>query len=524
MAKLTGDEIVLQNHIRIYRQQGGPGADRPLLYAGKSTQYLMIDGVNRAIRGSVTPVNVPDPNRRKAFRTVARSQEAPEYSTFDLTVLQKHGSLPFSLSDLSCEQNFYLSVGACKDPSDFLRGWSGMFYIFSGALPGESVDMGALTGWDSDDQIEHQIPFTADTIYGVGKMSFGEKAGPQIDREVIDLVYGSNLDCGDCGPEDNGTKRVYMLTKSSGAGSPGLPGKVVYTVDGWTSFGEATITGIGANVDPTAIDIVGDKLIILVNAEDAYYYATINAITGVPGAFTKVTSGFVAAGSPNDLYVLDNNNIFIVGDAGYIYKLSLVGDAVSVLSAGTVTTQVLNRISGDGEDTIVIVGFAATVITSLNRGATFATTITSPGSPGVGTNSLQALAVIDDQRYWVGSSQGYLFYTITSGETWVQSRFSGDQAGVIYDIIFPTREVGFISHSTATPTARIFATWNGGNSWTNESPRIQNLATFNRATRIAAPNMQDINGMTLAANTLAIGGLSGGGTDGIALLGAAAIL
>lgn len=521
MAKLTGDEIVLQNHVRIYRQAGGPGPDRPLTYAGKSTQYLMIDGVNSAIRGSVTPINVPDPNRRRAFRTVGRSEEAPEFSTFDLTALQKHGSLPFSLSDLTCEQNFYLSVGACKNPSDFLRGWSDMVYVFSGALPGESVDMGALTGWDSDDQIEHQIPFTADAIYGIGKMSFGEKAGPQIDREVVDLVYGSNLDCGDCGPQDDGTKRLYMLTKASGAGSPGLPSEIVYTTDGWLTFGEATITGIGANVDATAIDIVGDKLIVLVNAEDAYYWSTINAVTGVPGAFSKVTSGFVAAGSPNDLYVLDTNNVFIVGDAGYIYKLSQVGDAVSVLSAGTVTTQVLNRISGDGEDTIVIVGFAATVITSLNRGATFATTTASPAT---GTNSLQALAVVDALRYWVGSSQGYLYRTTDGGETWVQERFSGDQAGVIYDLIAVNRETLYFSHSTATPTARIFSTWNGGESWTNESPRILNMPTFNRATRLAVPNIDSTNGMTIASNTLAIGGLSGGGTDGIALLGVATIL
>lgn len=522
MPKLSGDEIVTQGHIRIFRQPGGPGPERPLLYAGKQTQYLMVGGVNRAIRGSVSPIFVPDPSNRKRFRLVGRTEEAEEFSSFDLTALQKHGSIPFSLADLTCEQNVYLSVGACKDPSDFLRGWADMYYIFSGALATDNVDMGDLTGWDSDDQVEHQISYTVDAIYGVGKLSFGEKAGPQIDREAIDVVYGSNIECGDCGPADDGTKRIYWLVTASGAGSPGLPGEIVYTVDGAATFAEATITGLGANAAPTAIDIVGDKLIVLVNSEDAYYWSTINAATGVPGAFTKVTSGFVAAGSPNDLYVLDSNNVFIVGDAGYIYKLAQVGDAVTVLSAATISTQTLNRIDGDGEDTIVIVGFGATIIKSVNRGATFATTT---AAPVVGTNNLQALAVVDKDRFWVGSSQGYLYYTVNGGETWVQSRFSGDQAGTIYDIVFPTREVGYISHSTATPTARIFGTWSGGTTWTNESPRFLNLPTFNRATRLAAPTVgSSTNGMTTASNTLAIGGLSGGGTDGIALIGLAAIL
>lgn len=525
MSRLSGDEIVTQGHVRIYRQPGGPGPDRPVLYAGKQTQYLMVGGLNRSIRGGVTPVYVPDPSNRKRFRQVARTEEAPALSTFDVTALQKHGSIPFTLGDLTCEQNYYLSVGTCKDPSDFSRGWSDIFYILSGGLVTDDVDMGDPTGWETDDQIEHQMTYTADAIYAAGRIGFGEKAAPYIDREAIDVVYGSNIECGDCGPTDDGTKRIYWLIKASGAGSPGLPSEIVYTVDGGATFAEATITNIGANIDASAIDIAGDKLIVLVNGEDAYYWATINATTGVPGSFTKVTSGFVAAGSPNDLYVLDSNNVFMVGDAGYIYKLSAVGDAVTVISAGTVTTQVLNRIDGDGEDTIVIAGYAATVITSINRGVTFASTTAAPGSPGVGTNSLQALAVIDNDRFWVGSSQGYLFYTTTGGETWVQSRFSGDQSGAIYDIVFPTREVGYISHSTSTPTARIFGTWNGGANWTNESPRFQNLPTFNRATRLATPTVgSSTNGMTTASNNLAVAGLSGGGTDGIALIGAASII
>lgn len=523
--KLDPNEIVTQGHRRIWRQPGGSGPDHAMRYAGVSDQYLALASVRRVINGGVTAINVPDPKRRKAFKRVGRTIEAGDFSGFDLKSLERHGAIPFALSDLTCEQTFYVSTGTCKDPSDFVGGWTDSVLIFPNALPSDEVDMGDLTAaWDSDDGQEYTIPHVLDTVYAVTALNFGEQAGPEVSREVVDLVYGGGVECGPCGPADNGARRIYAVTASSGSGSPGLPAEIVYTVynpvTDTISWAEATITGIGANANPSAIEIAGDKLIVLVPSEGAYYYATLDATTGVPGSFTKVTSGFVAAGTPQDWYVLDSTNIFICGSGGYIYKLSEVGSGVSVVSAGTVTTQTLLRIDGDGEDTIVIVGAAATILKSSNRGATFATTTTSPSA---GTNVLQAVAVVDADRYWVGSNQGYLYWTATGGGVWYEQSFSGSQSGQIYDLIAVSGEVLYMSHSTTTPTARIFSTWNGGRNWTNQQPRIKNLPVFNRATRLAAPRL-DSQALTVASNNLAVGGLSGGGTDGIILLGIGNIL
>lgn len=520
MAKIDPNEIVTQGHRRIFRQPGGSGPDHAVIYAGVSDQYLAIQGVTRVINGGVSPINVPDPKRRKGFKRVGRTIEAGDFSKFDLKLLERRSSIPFALGDLSCEQTLYVPTGTCKDPSNFLHGWDGSVVILPNALPSDEVDIGDLTAaWESDDAQEYTIPHVMDTVYAITSLNFGAQAGPEVDREVVDLVYGGGIECGACGPADNGARRVYAITASSGSGSPGLPAEVVYTtynpVTDTIDWDEATITGIGANANPSAIEIIGDKLIILVPSEGAYYYATLDATTGVPSSFTKVTSGFVAAGIPHDWYVLDSGNIFICGDAGYIYKLSDVGSAVTVVSAGTITTNNLLRIDGDDEDTIVIVGAANTILKSSNRGATFATTTASPAT---GTNVLQAVAVVDADRYWVGSNQGYLYWTATGGVQWYEQSFSGSQSGQIYDLLSVSGEVLYMSHSTSTPTARIFATWNGGRSWTNQAPRIKNLPTFNRATRLAAPRL-DSQALTVASNNLAVGGLSGGGTDGILLLG-----
>jgi photosystem II stability/assembly factor-like uncharacterized protein len=89
---------------------------------------------------------------------------------------------------------------------------------------------------------------------------------------------------------------------------------------------------------------------------------------------------------------------------------------------------------------------------------------------------------------------------------------------VIDDIVFVNRHVGYIAARTSTPTARLYATWDGGVSWTRQPERILNMPTFSRANRVAVPQGAD---STTASNTVALGGLSGGGTDGVIYQGIA---
>jgi len=79
----------------------------------------------------------------------------------------------------------------------------------------------------------------------------------------------------------------------------------------------------------------------------------------------------------------------------------------------------------------------------------------------------------------------------------------------------------YISARTATPTGRLITSWNGGQKWTSSAAttqRIQNLPTASRFNRIAVPSTGQA---TTDTNTIALGGLSGGGTDGILEFGIA---
>lgn len=512
MPNLNADEIILHRHKRNWLQKGGALPVNPVQFAGKQGQYMKIEGVSIP-RSSVDPIYMHDPDLPGRFRLVNRSITAPDLPEASLVFTERHGAIPAAIAGYSCPFNVYEVSGVCRRLDDFLRGWSDYVLVYSGAIVTDA-DLGDRSAWgDSDDQIEDSLSVTLADVYPVGKLGFGEVAGPEISREVIDVVYGSQVQCGNCGPRDDGSKLIYAVVTTSGAGSPGLPAEVVYTLDGGANWNQTNIDGFGATEAPLAIDVVGQYLLVL--GADAYYYASLSSVTGAPGVWTKVSTGFVGAGSPNDIYVSAANEVWFVGDAGYIYRSSDITAGVTVASAGAVTSQNLYRVHGEG-DTIVAGGAGSTVIKSINRGVTFAVTTDSPADIAI---DVGAIAVLDELVYWVGTrNSGRLYFTLNGGETWNEKAFSGAGAGNVYDIVFATREVGYFSHSTNTPTARLFSTWDGGFSFTTESPRILNWPTFNRANRLAYPKVAYPD-TGIAANNIAVAGLSGGGTDGILLLG-----
>lgn len=516
MPKPGADVVVTQKHIRAFTQRGGPLPTSRIRYAGPDEQLMQIGDVSFPVKGGIEPIRVHDWRRRGAYRTVGRTVEAADLPTVSIEFMLKHGGVSWIAGDLTCYQNFYELVGTCRNPDDFANGWSDFVTVYSYA---EATDRSRTgnTSFEDDDSSMHEVEWTLASFYDVGGLSFGEKAAIPVEREVLDLVYASTVQCGNCGVTDNGTQRWYALTKSSGAGSPGTPAEVIYTADGGLTAGNVNITGLTGTVDPTAIEIVGNYVVVLVADQDAYYYAELNTLTGVPGTWTQVTTGFVAANTPNDIYVVSPTEVYFCGDGGYIYRSTDITAGVSVISAANATSTDLVRISGI-DDTIVAVGESGVIIKSVNRGATFATATLSPTSA-----TIRALAVLDEWRWWIGTSGGKVYYTVTGGELWTEQTFSGSV--VIDDIVFSTDEVGYIASRTSTPAARLFTTYNGGANWsssaTSGNPRILNFPTFSRANRIAVPRDVD---STTAANTVALGGLSGGGTDGVIYLGVSNII
>lgn len=514
--KPGADKIVTQQHRRAFSQRGGPLPTNEIRYASQNEAWMSFgDADNPPGRGGSDPIFAPAAGKRKAYDLIGRSISAPDFPTAELTFMIKHGGIPWVDFDLSCQNNFYEVVGKCKRPDDFINGWDDFVKIYSQGEADTRSESNQTTAEDGDDASQIAVEFQFAAIYKIGALLFGEKAAPEVEREVVDVVYGGGVECGNCGVGDDGTKRIYAVTKSSGAASPGTPAEVIYSIDGGATWSQTNITGLGGTTDPIGIDIVGNYVVVLDSAGNGYWFAELNALTGAPGSWTNVTAGFVASKQPQDMYVVGPNEVYFCGNGGYIYKCTDIPSGVTVLDAGNATTANLIRIGGDYENVIVAVGESGKIVRSLNRGATWAQPTTSPTSA-----TLRAVSVRSAFLFWIGTSGGKVYYTVNGGETFVDVTIPGGTHTVIDDIVHATDEVIYIS-TRVSSTARLVTSWNGGASWASSATttqRIQSFPTATRFNRIAFPRDAE---PTTAANYIALGGLSGGGTDGALFLGVA---
>ena len=508
--KLTADEIVQMQHIRGFIQFGEAGPENDLEYYGKSGQYFFVESVSDPETGSISPVNMPDPMRRKKWRLVGREYSPPDLPSYSLILYEKHGRVPRALGRIGCEFNLFLTVGRCKDPSDFDRGWQDYLHVLEGGVVSDK-DHGTRMSMTDDTPVTSTVTVTLADEYAIGPLGFGPQASVLVTTEVIDGTYGIPDACEGC---QDGIGRQYVVQKAF-AGSPAAAAKVFYKTEDldWTAL---PISGIGIAATPVAIRVVGSYLLVLVKSEGAYYYSEINDLTGIPSSsWTKVATGFDAGGPPNDILIASPTEIFIVGDAGFIYRSTSIPAGVSIVDAGSATSENLLRIKGN-EEVIVATGANGAAIKSIDAGLTFAS-ITTPS-----TVLVQALEVVTALRFWIGDSTGHVWWTKNGGLSW-HAVILGTQIVAIQDISFATRASGFILGTSSSPQSYVFATQNGGVTWVNGIARLPNLATIvnDRYDRIAQPfsdsSQANVNNVMLV-------GLAGNGTDGVILTAHAAEL
>ena len=516
MPTTTIAETYTQNFIRAFTQRGGPSPSNIVRYAGLDEQYLMVGDIARPDRGGITAINVNDPRVRGLFKRTGITIDAPDIPSNSLTFKQFITGVPWYQFRLNCPINVYESFGPCADPSDPLNGWITLTQLSRGLATDKSYT--GRTPFDGSDETTAEIGFSwLGDVYTIGGIAIGEQAAVSVTTEVVDIVYGGSAVCSDCGPANDGTRWIYALQQTAG-GSSAVNGVVKYSVDYGSTWADSAITGLAIGSLVTAIDIVGQYLVVVSKTELAYYVSQINQMTGVPGAWTKVQTGFVAAKGPNDLWVESPNAVYFVGDGGYIYKSTNILTGVTVLSAAGQTTQNLTRIHG-AAGTIVAVGAGNVILVSTNRGVTW-----SVPAAGV-TGAHSAVAVLGPLDWWIGTldTTGKVWYTETAGAIWTQLVLPGAALTTVNDIVWPTNEDGWIAATRSGPTAAIFQTTFGGAVWgeSNTSRLPPTLPVFARANRIAVPLVSDL---MVDANNIAIAGLGGGFTDGVIYIGVAPVL
>jgi hypothetical protein len=463
--------------------------------------------------GDVEPIQCPSADEYNQWDEVGEVQAAIERATTTLTghYAADLASDLLRLAKRRCDADIQLHFGACSDPRDFNTFTKALIIEKARFTNWSSEEMGALDSADNA-KVDESADVSAREIYEVLPLTFAERCGDVVTNPVIDIVICDTPSCGDCEDESDGCQNIFALTQQT-VGSPGTVADIIWSRDQYAlNCNSENISSLAVNQDADALACLGDYVVVVSNASGGLHYKTRTDIwAAVVAGWTAVTTGFVAAGAPNDIWSV-GTYAFICGNGGYVYGTEDPTAGVTVLDAGVATSNNLNAIKALDENVAVAVGDSDTIIYTLTQDTWQATT-TSPTS---GVN-LISVDVKDENEWLVGTSNGQLWYTLDRGETWTQEGLPGSGYAAIYDIARATDSVVYLAAATSTPRGRVLRTFadGGGQGATGGYvilPEGVQVLPLSDAIYSVAACAHD-------PNLVIAGGLADDGSDGILMVG-----
>jgi hypothetical protein len=457
--------------------------------------------------GSVNPIHDPSPDQYLEFEQVGEFRDEKERPT---TSLISH--FPFDeksrlleLIEDGCPFDMQLHIGRCEDPSrynDFAKAliWEGVLIESY-----STDDMGALEPGEQG-KADETGDISARKMYEFMPLAFAAREPAVVTNELLDVIMCDNPACGDCEEESSGCNRIMAISSAAG-GSPGTPADVVFSLDGGLTWLAHDVDTMGVAVDPTGIECVGSYVVVITaDAGDEMHIASIDEFTATDDpAFTLITTGFVAAGGPIDIYSL-GTIAYLCGEFGYIYKTDDPAAGVTVIDAGTATIASLNAIHMLSEEFGVTVGNDGAIVRLVSDLA--GAIATSP--VGIGTDFL-AVFVKSETEWFVGDNAGGFYYTLNGGVNWTAITLPGTAPTAITDIEMSSDSIMYVS-ATVSGKGEIFISIDGGRSFIRAPRSASN----------AMPNNDRINGIAVCkfdVDFVAGVGLHSGGTDGFIVVG-----
>lgn len=445
------DAGVRTPYTRVYTIEDGAGpANAPAFQALARALAPSVDF------GGTTAIRIPDPNRYGGFIVAGEIIGEPSLPT--LSVEFRH---LYELSEMlrigrkGCLTDVQVRYGRCQNPQDSAAGWEKIGVLESARITGwNPSELGAWTQGD-DAVINETVPFTGRDWYEIKKLSFGEKGGGQVTREMVDIVICDSVSCGACGIPSDGCKTIFALSLSAG-GSPGLPADVMWSTDGGDTVTETNITTLATNEDPDEMACVGLNLIVVSEDSTSLHYAAIRDIVNDEEVWAEVAMDF----APRTIHSRGPRFTWIGGAGGNIGFTSDPPNGVTIQDAGVATTQPINAIHSFDDTHVVAVGDSNAVVFTTNGGITW----TGVTGPAIGV-ALNAVWMKSQLEWLVGTAGGRLFFTRDAGVNWDEIAFNGNGTGSVTDLTFATPTVGYMAHTTTAPAGRILRTVDGGYSW-----------------------------------------------------------
>jgi hypothetical protein len=478
---------------RVFVQDGGITPAEAYNYFG----CLSLDGPSQD-EGSSDPVYCPSSTQRNKWEIIDQVAKAQALGSTDFTqhIDRYLRDAWWDIRRRKCFFNLQVVLGSCQAPDDFTK-WDSKLLLRNSRLT--NLALPALNALSGDDNAILDLTGSLEfrDMVEIRSIKFSEVADSVIVAEALDGLYHDFAQCGDCGPSSDGCQKAYVLTLSNG-GSPGLSSQIVHTTNGWsteTSLDIPVLSGLSGS----RLAAVGAKLVVVSQAKGGHAYADFDSVDADDTtAWAVVTSGYVAAKGPRAIWSRSASRTFVAAAGGYIYLMTDPTLAVSVLTDGSVTTQQLNDIHGNG-NTVVAVGGSNAVVVSTNGGDSFYLVT----GPAVGI-ALNAVWVMSSNVWFVGTANGQLYYTTNGGSSWTQISLPSGIT-TIEDIHFDDIDViGYLTVQKGA-TAQVYRSTDSGHSWQNTAPSVDKLPTAERINFAA----------TCGPNVVMVGGRKTSGGDGV---------
>jgi photosystem II stability/assembly factor-like uncharacterized protein len=482
----TQDVVFQRSQGSVWIQPDGHGT------AFKYLNCAGLEGVQKN-EGDITPLYCKDESRAGRFRVRDGVQGEPSPVTTSLMIpLGKAANYLFSLR---CPFNLQVRYATC-DRQDDPNNWEKIVHLTNAKITQRTTDALAARTPANNGEVMTTMALSADDMLEVNVLTV-ERLSTTEQNPLNDLDFIDAEECeGNCGPAQTACQNGY----AAGSSAPyAATANVLKTTDGGGVWTATAADPFATSEDISSVVMNGDRVIVARGTADAGNPAEI-AYSDDGGS----TWNLVNVGTPNNQTIrrmrwVSRPYLWAVTTGGYIYFSDDAGQSWSTQDAGSATTQQLNDVDFANSRVGVAVGNSNAVVKTTDGGDVW-TAVTGPAAGVV----LNAVAVVDDTTWFIGSAGGNLYKTANAGLTWTTLVFSGSGAGQVRDVDFYDASFGFMLHNTAGTVGRVLQTIDGGKSWklftTPTNNGLNRLHQCNQNKAFAVGNFQGTSAFILTAD------------------------
>lgn len=390
-------------------------------------KLILLGGLNDSTitRGALNPSRRPSRTKRGEEEISDILRSSPDLPGFTLTTrLQKARNYVLGIK---CAVATQVHIGDCDRPDNYR---SAQLIVHWNRCYQEDGNIPQLTKIEGDDaKVEITTPFKAieGPIFNDMLKFFLSARTITEAGDITDMAF-LGVECiEDCGNQADAGENGYAVSDAY-AGSPSDVAGVYSTGDKGNNWTATSATPFNAGETISAVMVSG----IVDNHRVWVFRGSTDAGNPAELAYADVTVlgttvwNYVNIGSVNGQYVtaafyLDDQNIFVGTDDGYIYKSD---DSGATWTAIYTTAAVqINDIQGLTDGTLWVVGATNTLLWSTDAEAT-APTFTVVTGPSVG-NALLTCEVTADGTLYIGDDAGNTYGSTNDGVTYTGLQLQG---------------------------------------------------------------------------------------------------